>query len=80
MSVFISGHIDKSSPDIQTVFMNIKIVIPALYFFQISSSIQREIKCLMTVCQKSCKKKVVFPTVPIIKKEEDLYAKIHHPN
>lgn len=33
----------------------------------------------MTVPCKSCKKKVVLFTSPIIEKEEELYTKIYHP-
>ena len=34
----------------------------------------------MTVFRKYHKKKIVSSSVPIIEKEEELYAKIHHPN
>ena len=34
----------------------------------------------MIVSHKPYKKKVILPSVPIIEKEEELYAKIYHSN
>ncbi len=60
--------------------MNTNIVIPALHLFQISPKFREKTRRLMTVLRKPCKKKVVPPTISIIEEEEELYAKIHHPD
>ena len=60
--------------------MNTNIVIPGLHLFQISPKFQEEKRRLMIVLRKPCKKKVLPPSVPIIQKEEELFAKIDHFN
>ena len=60
--------------------MNTNIVILVLYLFQILPKFEEDIRCLITVFCKPYKKKVIFPAVPIIKREEKLYAKVYHPN
>lgn len=79
-SASISGLVGDPPPDIQALFMNTNIVIPALHLFQISPKFREETRRLMTVPRKPRKKKVVSPTVPIIEEEEELYGKINHPN
>lgn len=48
-SVLISGVVGKRFLNVQTVFMNTNIIIPALHLFQISPKFQEKIKHLMTV-------------------------------
>lgn len=78
-SVLIASLVGQAPPDIQTLLMNINIVIPALHLFQISPKFRKEIRRLMTVPRKLRKKKVVPLAVPIIEEKAELYAKIHHP-
>ena len=58
--------------------MNTNIVIQVLHLFQISHKFGEEIYHLMTVLQKSRKKKITIPIIPIIKDKEELYAKIDY--
>lgn len=60
--------------------MNTNIVIPVLYFFQISPKFQEETRRLIIIPQKPHKKKVVLSTILIIKEEEELYADIYQPD
>ena len=79
-SATISGLVGHPSPNIQVFLINTNIVILALHLFQILPKFQEEIRRLMTVPRKSCKKKVV-PSAILIEKEEEInYADIHQPS
>lgn len=68
-SVFISGLVSKSPQNMQALFMNPNIVIPALDFFQILPKFQEDIKHLMIVSHKPYKKKVMSFAIPIIQEK-----------
>lgn len=77
--VVISSLVGQPPLNIQTLFMNTNIIIPVAYLFQILPKFCKEIRCLMTILHKPCKKKVMPLAVPIIK-EEKLDTKIQYFN
>lgn len=79
-SIPIFGFISHPSPDIQAIFMNLNIVILALYLFQVLPKFQKNIRCLMTVPQKIRKKKIIPLTIPSMDDKDKLYARAKKSN
>ena len=57
--------------------MNANIIILLLHLIQISLKFYEEIRYLIRVPQKSCKKNVVLSAIPNTKDEKKLYAEIY---
>lgn len=76
----ISGLIGYSLLNIQAFFMNTNVVIPALDLFQILLKFRKEIRRLITVPWKPCKKKVISPTIPVVDNKNELYAEADYSN